>query len=334
MGEPGFWDNAEAARIKVAELKAVKALVTPHDQLTKGARDCAELAQLADGEGDTALLDSVGKDLDSLEHRLEHYETQVLLDRPDDPQDAFVSIHAGAGGTDACDWVEILFRMYRYWLTNSGYALQVLDEQEGEEAGLRQVTLEVKGDYAYGFLKAEIGVHRLVRISPYDANKRRHTSFASVDVLALVEDARIDINEADLKIDTYRAGGKGGQHVNKTESAIRITHLPTGVVVACQNERSQHANRKVAMQMLAAKLRQLQERARESELQKAYSEKGEIAWGYQIRSYTMQPYQLVKDHRTDVETGNIQAVLDGGLDRFVTAYLRDLRRERQARGKG
>jgi len=246
-----------------------------------------------------------------------------MLGEPHDHCNAYLSIYAGAGGTESCDWVSMLFRMYSRWVEKSGYTLSLIDILPGEEAGIKRVTVLIKGDYVYGYLKSEIGVHRLVRISPFDANARRHTSFAAVDALPEIEEEEeIEINENELRVDTYRASGAGGQHVNKTSSAVRITHLPTGIVVQCQSERSQHQNRRVALSMLKAKMCQIKEAEREKELSAAYDEKGEIAWGHQIRSYVLQPYSLVKDLRTGKETGNTQAVLDGEIDEFMETYLK------------
>jgi peptide chain release factor 2 len=242
-----------------------------------------------------------------------------------DPHDAsgcYLSIHAGAGGTDACDWAAMLLRMYGRWIEAQGFKAEVLDEQPGEEAGLRSVTARVKGEYAYGYLRNEVGVHRLVRHSPFDQAHRRHTAFASVDVAPEVETREIEIDEKDLRVDTYRAGGAGGQHVNKTDSAVRITHIPTGIVVQCQNERSQHKNRRMALSLLQARLYREQEKEREAEVARQYGEKGEIAWGNQIRSYVLQPYTMCKDHRTGVETGSVQQVLDGSLDDLIEAEMR------------
>ncbi len=248
---------------------------------------------------------------------------RALLSGKFDANNAYLSLHAGAGGTESCDWNAMLYRMYCRYCENRGFELSVLDYLAGEEAGIKSVTFLVTGPYAYGYLKAERGVHRLVRISPFDANKRRHTSFASLDVVAEVDDdIEIEIDENDLRVDTYRSSGAGGQHVNKTDSAIRLTHIPTGIVVACQAERSQHSNRNRAMKMLLAKLNELEMDKKRKEMEKFYGEKGEIAWGRQIRSYVLQPYTMVKDHRTEVETGNTQAVLDGEIDLFVEAYLK------------
>ncbi len=264
----------------------------------------------------TSQLDVLGRQIDDL-------ELKSLLSGPLDANNAYVTLHAGAGGTESCDWADMLYRMYRRYLEDHGYEVRIVDFQPGDEAGIKSVSLEVNGAYAYGYMKAERGVHRLVRISPFDANKRRHTSFASLDVVAQVaEDIEIEINEDDLRIDTYRSSGAGGQHVNKTDSAIRLTHLPTGIVVACQVERSQHSNRAKAYDMLRARLYEYQMDQKRKEMERFYGTKGEIAWGHQIRSYVLQPYTMVKDHRTDVESGNVQAVLDGALDMFIEAYLK------------
>ena len=249
-------------------------------------------------------------------------ELRATLSGPNDRKSAFLRIHAGAGGTDSCDWAQMLLRMYLRYIERKGLKSEMVDVLPNEEAGIRSVTVRVDGDFAYGSLKSEIGVHRLVRISPFDANKRRHTSFSSVDVIPEAEEIEVEINDKDLRVDVFRSSAKGGQHVNVTDSAVRITHLPTGVVVSCQNERSQHQNRETAMKVLRARLLRLKELEREREMAKLYGEKGEIAWGNQIRSYTLQPFQLVKDHRTGLETGNVGAVLDGDIDAFVEAYLR------------
>ncbi len=321
MASPGFWDHADAAQEWVQKLKEVRATLDPFEKLHKDATDLSELLEAAE-EGDAGLMAGMAADLDGIEKRLEHYELCVLLTDPNDVRNAYLSIHAGTGGTDACDWAEILLRMYSRWIEQNGYQVEPVDRLDGEEAGVKRVTLLVRGEWAFGFLKSERGVHRLVRISPFDANRRRQTAFCSVDVTAEFEDIQVEINEAELRVDTYRASGAGGQHVNVTDSAVRITHLPTNLVVQCQNERSQHMNRKVAMKMLAAKLYQLEEEKREQEMLKNYGEKGQISFGNQIRSYVMHPYTLVKDHRTDIETSNIQAVLDGDIDRFMEAYLK------------
>lgn len=281
------------------------------------------LSLLAEEEHDEQAEAEVVKDMKSFTQKLEKFELRTLLGESHDHCSAYLSIYAGAGGTESCDWVSMLFRMYSRWVEKSGYTLSLIDVLPGEEAGIKRITALVKGDYVYGYLKSEIGVHRLVRISPFDANARRHTSFAAVDVLPEIEEEEeIEIDENELRVDTYRASGAGGQHVNKTSSAVRITHVPTGIVVQCQSERSQHQNRRMAMSMLKAKMYQIKEKEKEKELSAAYDEKGEIAWGHQIRSYVLQPYSLVKDLRTGKETGNTQAVLDGEIDEFMESYLK------------
>ena len=254
---------------------------------------------------------------------VEEMEFQALLSGEFDANDAILSINAGAGGTESCDWVSMLYRMYLRWAEDHGYETKTIDMLAGEEAGIKNVTISIKGDFAYGYLKAETGVHRLVRISPFDANKRRHTSFASVDVIAQIQDdIDIQIKPEEIRVDTYRASGKGGQHVNMTDSAVRVTHIATNIVVQCQNERSQHQNKEVCMNLLKAKLYELKRREQEERVSKEYTQKQKIEWGSQIRSYVMHPYNMVKDHRTDFETGNVQAVMDGKLDDFIHAYLK------------
>ncbi len=295
----------------------------PLHELQKTMDDIECLSILAEEEQDEQAEAEVAGDIKSFTQKLEKFELRTMLSEPHDHCSAYLSIYAGAGGTESCDWVSMLFRMYSRWVEKSGYALSLIDVLPGEEAGIKRITTLIKGDYVYGYLKSEIGVHRLVRISPFDANARRHTSFAAVDVLPEIEEEEeIEINENELRVDTYRASGAGGQHVNKTSSAVRLTHIPTGIVVQCQSERSQHQNRRMALSMLKAKMYQIKEKEREKELSAAYDEKGEIAWGHQIRSYVLQPYSLVKDLRTGKETGNTQAVLDGEIDEFMEAYLK------------
>ena len=322
MSAPGFWSDQEAAQKTVQALKSLKTAVEPADEIARLLDDAAVMAELASEEKDAAALGQLSKDLAEAERRLDRLQFLALLARADDPKNCYLSIHAGAGGTESCDWAAMLLRMYTRYIERAGWSQTIVDSVEGEEAGYRSVTLRVVGPYAFGYLSAEVGVHRLVRISPFDAAARRHTSFASVDSLPEIEDAGdIEINEEELRIDFFRAGGAGGQHVNKTSSAVRLTHIPTGIVVQCQNERSQHQNRAMAMEMLRAKLKRLQEAQRDKEIAKLYGQKGEIAWGNQIRSYVLQPYTLCKDHRTGRETGRVQDVLDGELDAFIEAEL-------------
>ena len=274
-------------------------------------------------EKDNSISSEIAAELEKLEEEYKSFELKLTLSGKYDGNNAIMTIHSGAGGTEACDWVEMLLKMYIKWAERRGFKTEIADILAGDEAGIKTVTIIVKGDYAYGYLRSEIGVHRLVRISPFDANKRRHTSFCSVDVIAEVEDeADVDIKEDDLRIDTYRASGHGGQHINTTDSAVRITHLPTGIVTQCQNERSQLKNKLTAMKVLKARLVEYQMREKEEKMQKYNKDKKKIEWGSQIRSYVFQPYTLVKDHRTGIETGNVQAVMDGDIDKFIEAFLR------------
>ena len=328
MTSPTFWNDQEKAREVISELKGLNTVLKPFEDLVRQAGNLEASIELAEEADTRDFDDEIRAACRQAESDFDAFEFRSMLGGPNDHCNAFVTIHAGAGGTEACDWAQMLVRMVTRWSEAQGFRVRIVDLLDGDEAGYRSCTLRIEGDFAYGRLKAERGVHRLVRISPYDANKRRHTTFASVDVLPVLEaDPDIVVDEKDLRIDTYRAGGAGGQHVNKTESAVRITHLPTGVVVACQNERSQHANRKVAMEILHARLRQLEADKQSSEIQRLYGEKGEIAWGHQIRSYVMQPYTMVKDHRTGCETSAVQKVLDGGIDAFIDAYLKQRTRK-------
>jgi len=322
MAAPGFWNDQEAAQKTVQRLKGLKAVIEPADEIARMLDDAQVMAALAAEENDAAAMGQLSKDLAEAQKRLGQLQFLALLSRSDDPKNCYLAIHAGAGGTESCDWAAMLLRMYTRYIERRRWNMAIVDSVDGDEAGYRSVTLRVVGPYAFGYLSAEVGVHRLVRISPFDAAARRHTSFASVDVLPEIEDAgEVEVNEEDLKSDFFRAGGAGGQHVNKTSSAVRLTHLPTGIVVQCQNERSQHQNRAVAMEMLRAKIKRLQEAERDKEIAKLYGQKGEIAWGNQIRSYVLQPYTLVKDHRTGRETAKTQDVLDGELEDFIEAEL-------------
>ena len=323
MGRPDFWDNQAGARGVTETLSRLRETVESWEKLKRDADDLGLFFELARTEGDEASAPDLAGDLDKMEAEYRGLELRSLLGGPRDRAGAIMMIHAGAGGTEACDWVAMLLRMYRRWAEERGYEAEVLDMAPGEEAGFRSVTLSVKGPHAYGYLKAERGVHRLVRISPFDSAKRRHTSFASADVVPEVEgEQEMEIKDEDLRIDTFRAHGAGGQHVNKTDSAVRMTHIPTGIVVQCQNERSQYKNRVTAMRVLSARVAEHYRRLREEELAKERGEKQEIAWGSQIRSYILQPYQMVKDHRTKHETGRVQAVMDGEIQPFIEAFLR------------
>lgn len=324
MASDGFWDDQASAQKTVSELSSLRALVAPLLKLKASIGDLDTLFELAEeSDEDPALAADLSREAADLSAFLDRVEIESFLSGPHDKCNAILTIHAGAGGTESCDWAEMLLRMYMRWAERRGYETSLEDMQPGEEAGFSRVTFRIIGPNAYGYAKAERGVHRLVRISPFDANKRRHTSFASVDVIAEVEDdIDIDVKEEDLKIDTYRSSGAGGQHVNKTESAVRITHIPTGIVVSCQNERSQFKNKATAMKILKSRLYEKLEDQRRSEMDKFYGPKGEISWGNQIRSYVFQPYQMVKDLRTGAETGNVQAVMDGDIDIFINAWLR------------
>jgi len=323
MAAPDFWNDPAKVRETNQKLTRYKQTVAGWEAISRRHQDQAVLFELADEEDDLQVMEEVGRELASLEKEVESLELASLLNGEYDSHNAILSIHPGAGGTEAQDWGAMLLRMYTRWAESRGFEVETLDYLPGEEAGIKSVTLLIKGLNAYGYLRAEKGVHRLVRISPFDASGRRHTSFASVDVLPEVdEDVNVEINPNDLRIDTYRASGAGGQHVNKTSSAVRITHIPTGIVVQCQSERSQHANREAAMKILRSKLVERKLMEQQQKIQELRGDQGEIAWGNQIRSYVFQPYTLVKDHRTDVEVGNVQAVMDGEIDTFIEAYLR------------
>ena len=305
----------------MSTLKRLRDTFDPWKELKARFRDVKELFDLAVEEGDESIGEEIAAGLGSLRATYEQLKLLQLLGEENDPLPAFLTIHSGAGGTEACDWVSMLLRMYTRWAENHGYSTAILDMLEAE-GGIKSVTLEITGEYAYGFLKSETGIHRLVRISPFDASRRRHTSFASVFASPVIDDTiEVEIKTEDLRIDTYRAGGAGGQHVNKTDSAVRITHLPTGIVVQCQNERSQHKNKAMAMKVLRSRLYEHYREQQDAEREKQESEKKDIAWGNQIRSYVFQPYSMVKDHRTKAETGNVQAVMDGDIDQFIESYL-------------
>ncbi len=304
----------------------LKELTLPFQELQKTLGDIVDLSELAEGEDEDSckeLEDEITKDLQSFTQKLEKLELRMMLNGKNDCNNAFLNIHAGAGGTESCDWASMLLRMYSMWAERNNFSMETIDLLPGEEAGVKRVTTMIKGSFAYGYLKSEIGVHRLVRISPFDSNSRRHTSFVAVDVIPEIDvEIDIEINEKDLKIDTYRSSGAGGQHVNKTSSAVRITHLPTGIITQCQNDRSQHKNKSTALKMLKSRLYQIKEKELEKETSNAYDEKGDIAWGHQIRSYVLQPYTMIKDLRTGEETGKTQSFLDGEIDHFLTSYLK------------
>lgn len=322
MAQADFWSSPERAQATIRTLKALKAQRAPIEAFQQALNDVGEFLTLI-APHDTASLDHLAVDLAKLEQQLEQLEVQRLLGEEVDAKDAILSIHAGAGGTESCDWAQMLLRMYHRWADTKGFVSEVIDLLPGEEAGVKNATVIIKGPYAYGYLKTEEGVHRLVRISPFDANKRRHTSFASVDVVPEVdEDVTVEIKESDLRIDVYRSSGKGGQSVNTTDSAVRITHLPTALVVQCQDERSQLQNKTKALRVLKSRLVELERRKQEEAQAQAYRAKQKIEWGSQIRSYVLHPYNMVKDHRSGHETGDAQAILDGRLDPFMEAYLK------------
>ena len=323
MEAPGFWDDPERSNQKMKELKNLKDTVGECDKLSTQYDDILTLIDMGYEENDESLIPEIRGELDGFIREFDELRISTLLSGEYDKNNAILKLNAGAGGTESCDWCGMLYRMYTRWAERKGFTIEVLDYLDGDEAGIKSVTFQVNGLNAYGYLKSEKGVHRLVRISPFNAQGKRQTSFVSLDVMPDIEgDLDVDIDEKDLRIDTYRSSGAGGQHINKTSSAIRITHIPTGTVVQCQNERSQFQNKDKAMQMLKAKLYLLKQEANAEKLSDIRGEVKEIGWGNQIRSYVLQPYTLVKDHRTDVETGNVDAVLDGGLDIFINGYLK------------
>jgi len=322
MNDAGFWNDKKRSEEILREMRGLKAKLDPLESFDRRLGDGEEILQLAREEQDTSLLAEVEQELGDVQTELEAQEVRTLFSDPDDERNAILSIHPGAGGTESMDWAEMLLRMYTRYCERRGFTVRELETMPGEEAGIKSASLEVQGEFAYGLLKSESGVHRLVRISPYDAQSRRHTSFASVFVYPEIEnDVEVEIRADDLEVDTFRASGAGGQHVNKTDSAVRIRHVPTGIVVQCQNERSQHRNRDNAMKILRARLYALKLEEERAKLEKMMEGQREIAWGSQIRSYVLHPYTMVKDHRTDEQAGDVYAVLDGDIDRFVDAYL-------------
>jgi len=324
-----FWTGTDKEAIAGInrEISRLTRKIEPWEHLHKTVADAHDLMEMALSEMDGEMLDDIVNNIGKFREKFDSLETLELLAGEDDPSSAFITIHPGAGGTESQDWASMLFKMYIKWAENNDYETDIIDYMPGEEAGIKSATALIKGEFAYGLLKCERGIHRLVRISPFDSNKRRHTSFASVEVVPEVsEDIDIEINDGDLRIDTYRASGAGGQHVNKTDSAIRITHIPTGLVVQCQNERSQHKNKSFAMKVLKSKLYELKKKEMEEKKQEKIGEKKDISWGNQIRSYVFQPYTLVKDHRTGEEVGSVENVLDGDIGKFIYSYLRTLRK--------
>ena len=321
--EDGFWNDQKTSNKILAEIKSKKGKVTKYKEILSELENIIELVELVEVEQDESLEAEINNNTKKIGKELEKFELQTLLSGKYDSNNAILTIHPGAGGTESQDWAEMLYRMYTRWATKNGYEVKELDFLEGDEAGIKSVTFEVIGENAYGYLKCEMGVHRLVRISPFDSGGRRHTSFASLEVIPeIADDVELDINPDDIKMDVYRASGAGGQHINKTSSAVRLTHTPTGIVVACQTERSQIQNRENAMKMLKSKLLDLKERENKETIEELKGIQRDIAWGSQIRSYVFCPYTMVKDHRTNFETGNIQAVMDGEIDGFIEAYLK------------
>ncbi|MCF7818511.1 MAG: peptide chain release factor 2 [Kiritimatiellales bacterium] len=323
--DPDFWNDQNKAKANISATKSLKLVLDPYEEIAAALDDASVMMELAEAGEDEALKEAEAA-LAKVESGFKSLEMQSLLGGEFDGNGAYLTLHAGAGGTESCDWADMLYRMFNRYAERKGFGVQILDYLAGEEAGVKSVTMLVTGPYAYGLLKSERGVHRLVRISPFDSQSRRHTSFVAADVTPEIDDdIEIDIVESDLRIDTYRAQGAGGQHVNTTDSAVRIVHLPTGTVVQCQAERSQHKNRAAALKMLKARLYEHEQDKKRQAVDQLYGDKGEIAWGHQIRSYVMQPYTMVKDHRTDEQVGNVLGVLDGKLDPFIEAYLKKVR---------
>jgi peptide chain release factor 2 len=328
---PDFWNNGEKAQGILREQSGLKEILESWERYREGLEEARFFLDLAKGEKSEEALSEAASKVAEVAQGVAQIELKQILGGPDDRRNAIVSLHPGAGGTEAQDWAEMLLRLYLRWADRKGYQKEILEYQPGEEAGVKSVTFTVEGEYAYGYLKAEAGIHRLVRISPFDANSRRHTSFASVFVYPEIDETiKVEINDADLRIDTYRSSGAGGQHVNKTDSAVRITHIPTGIVVACQNERSQHKNRAMAMKILRSRLYELELEKQKEKMEVFHKTKKEIAWGSQIRSYVLHPYRMVKDHRTGIEIGDADRVLDGDIDRFIQAYLLQVSEDRTA----
>jgi peptide chain release factor 2 len=321
MSRANFWDDSRKAQAVVQERAALARTLGRFKEFATHGEEARLLWEMATEAGDESLSGEIGQSLATLRTELEAFELKVTLSGPHDDKNVILSIHSGAGGTESQDWAQMLMRMYLRWAERAGFKAEVVDLLAGEEAGIKSVTIEVSGEYAYGYLKSEIGVHRLIRISPFDASKRRHTSFASVAVIPEVEDVEVVVKDEEIRVDVYRSSGPGGQGVNTADSAVRITHLPTGIVVACQNERSQLRNRDTAMRILRARLFQVYEKKQKDELAELTGEKKDIAFGSQIRTYTFHPYQIIKDHRTGVEVGNVEAVMDGDIDPFIRAYL-------------
>ncbi len=323
MAEPDFWDDGDAAKKVIDAVNQLKAWTVPYHELRSRFQDVKELLPEAESISDTELVKDLLNSLLSIESRLNELEVRKMLSSELDNKDCYLEINAGAGGTESCDWASMLSRMYQRYAARKGWTIEVVDRLDGDVAGIKSITFRLSGPFAYGYCKSEKGVHRLVRISPFDANAKRHTSFASVDVTPMIEDIQIDVRGEDLKIDTFRASGAGGQHVNKTDSAVRMTHVPTGIVVSCQSERSQIQNRETCLKILKSKLYEKEFLARQQQISELGGEKKEIAWGHQIRNYVFQPYTLVKDTRTKLEIGNIQSVMDGEIEPFVSAFLKE-----------